>query len=319
LKDSVPNDFYKLDDSDFLAFAKSFKAIEPSIHKKTKADILSTDASDIKIVKTYYNLLANSDYRTAFSSLVNPSQTQSEFISSQNNIYDQKITNINQISEHEVEVFLDVQLHNQAIEKYRYVFDIINNKLQQTLDELINGEISTFGKMRAYASDRGLQSIVVLQNDGKEKIIDMEQYVKDSEWHPTFYSPHFSRSGRYILYGIVYYEGGSSNVYDIVNNKIFTDIPVGEFNSEETLYFTCQYSESYGPTEAIIYSVPEFSVKVDLLKLHPELSKYWNYDCSEDEKTHTETFEFSGSYEGTAFSTTTKEVYRFDSRTGEPL
>ena len=320
LKDnSVPNDFYKVDDSDFQIFVKSFKSVKTSEHSKTKVDIILSDTADIKVVKTYYNLLATKDYHTAFSSFINQSESEQEFILPQKDIYDQVIKEVNQIDNNTVEVFSDIQLHNQPPKNYREVFKVTGNKLQKTLKESINGKISVFGNMRTYASERGEQSILVLQKDGQERIIDSKQHESKADWWSKFYSPYFSPTGKYIVYSITYYEGGTSNVYDVINDKIFKDITEGEFNPEETLYFTCQFSEAYGPIEALIYTVPEFSIKTDLLKLHPELSKYWNYKCSNDEKSHIETFVFSGSYENNTYSTTTKEVYRFNSQTGEPL
>jgi hypothetical protein len=309
----------RLNESDFVSFVSSFKPVKVSLKPKTKVSILATDNNNLKTVKNYYNLLANGDYHGAFSSLVNSNETEKDFALSQSKIFDQVIKEINQINNDTIEVFSDIQLHNQPPHKYREVFRINGSKLQRTIKESLNGDVSIQGNMRVFASERDNKSVLVLQKDSEERIIDTIIHDKpDIDW-PNFYSPYFSPSGNYIVYTIGYYEGGTSNVYDLTRDKISEDIPEGKFNSEETLYFTCQFSEAYGPTEAKIYTVPQFSVKADLLKIHPELSKYWNYECSNDEKTNVINFEFSGSYENNTYSTTTKEVFRFNSRTGEAL
>ncbi len=322
LKDnSVTNDVYKAHDSDFQAFVKSFKSVSTSEHSKTKVDIISSDSVNIKAVKNYYNLLAERDYNIAFSSLVSPNETEQEFILSQKDIYDQVIKDVSQINSNTVEVFSHTQLHNRAPHSYREVFEVTNSKLQRTLKESINGKVSVLGSMRTYASMRGQQSVLVIQKDGKEKIIDSGQNDESLGLgsYKSFYSPYFSTTGKYIVYNVGYYEGGTASVYDIVNDKIYDVGALGEFNPEETLYFACQFTEAYGPSIARIYNVPQFSIKIDLLELHPELSRYSNYKCSNDKKSQIATFEFSDIYENGSLSTTTKEAYRFNSITGEPL
>lgn len=310
----------KIDDSDFLTFVKSIKSIPTYTISRSKVEILSSDSNNIKIVKNYFNLLAGANYKEAFSLLSNPKQTESEFVALQNKVYDEVINEINIYNMDKVEVFLSIQLHNQWPEQYHQVFEVKDSRIQLILEEKINGKISTFGAMRAYASERNGQSIVVLQNGSQEKIIDSVELPKDnlSDAGSTFYSPEFSPKGQYIKYSIAYYEGSGSNIYDILNDKILNiSLPKGNFNPEESLYFSCVFDEAYGPTEATIYNVPGFSIKTDLLKIYPELKDYWNYECSYDEKTDIETYIFSGKIGNKAYDSEAKKIYKLNGVTGE--
>lgn len=316
-----PYNFKNVDDSDFTDFVKSIKAIEPVKNFKTEMEVGRADTEGKRLFISYHNAWANNDYKTSYSYLLNPKENYEEYVANQKNIYDQVVKEINQIGGNRIEVFVDVQLQNRKPETYREVYEIKNGKLEKKYTDRINGGVSEVGNMRTYAAEREENSIVVLQGDGEEKIIDSTPAPSDYYGNAghRFYSAHFSPSGNYILYGVAFYEGGSSNVYDVRADKIYPDITEGKFNKDETLYFTCQFSEAYGPTEAVIYKVPGFTVKNDLLKLHPNLSKYMNYSCSNDEKTNIETFEFSESFDGDAYGTSTKEIYRFNSLTGEPI
>lgn len=315
-----PYDFKNIDDSDFITFAKSIRAVEPSEHMKSEMEVSREDTEGERLFISYHNAWANNDFQTAYSYLLNPKESYEQYVSNQKNVYDRAVKEINQLPDNRIEVFVDVQLQNKEPENYREVYEIKNNKLENKSTDSIQGQVSKVGNMRTYASERGEDSIVVLQADGEEKIVDSTQEPKDdSNAGLRFYGAYFSPSGNYILYGIVFYEGGSSNVYDVRADKIYPGMTEGKFNKDETLYYTCVFSEAYGPTEATIYRVPGFTVVTDLLKAHPNLSKYWNYKCSNDEKTNTITFEFSGSYDGNTVSTSTKEVYKFNSLTGEPI
>jgi len=315
----------KIDPNDFLKFVTSFRSTEPSTHTKTSVETSSSDNPDTKVVKDYFNLLAQNDFRAAYSLLLNPEQSEKDFISSQEEIYDTVITELNQIGDHKVEVFMQTQKHNRNPELYREVFEVRDKKLEKKLSESINGEISKHGTLRTYASERGLQSLVVLNNGSQEAVIDSLKHKADQEWWSTFYSPRFSPNGRYIQYFEAYYEGGIYNIYDISTERIIKDIWEGEFNPEETLFYTCSFSEAYGPTEALIYDVPSFSRKIDLLQLHPELSHYTHYSCTQEPATNTITFTFSGKYDGSAYDPDARYdpeatvIYKFNLHTGEPV
>jgi hypothetical protein len=306
----------KIDDSEFRSFVRSFKSIPTVLHEKTENEILLSDDENIKLVKVYYNLLAKNKYQEAFSYLINPAQSETEFTSEQSNIHDQIIKEIKKINGNSVEVLLTIQLHNSPTETYRKVFEIKSGKIQVILEEKINGDISTFNNMRAYASERGLKSVIVLQNDGVETIIESREHSASDLWSATFYSPHISPKGNYLTYNTIYYESSSNSIYDIPNKKILGKTGFeGEFNSSETLYFVCGFNDMSGEAAALIYSLPKFTVKTNLLELYPDLSKYWDYKCSNNEKTNTEVFEFSKIENGT----TTRKIYMFNSLTGEPL
>lgn len=317
-KSTTSTQLYNGNDSDFLVFVESFKKVKTSEFTKSKVKILLSDTSVIKIVKNYYNMLASENYREAFSNLINPTKTESEFIVYEKNIHDQIIKEINQIDSNTVEVFSDVQLQNTQPQSYREVYKVTNNKIEPILKDVISGKVSTFNNMRTYAANRESQSIVVLQNNGEEKIIDSHKNEEAPDFYSRFFSPFFSPKGRYLIYYIQYYEGGRTNVYDLFTNKLLNvNLANGNFNYNESLYFSCEFNEAFGPTEARIYSVPDFKIKEDLITVHPGLNNYWNYKCWNDEKNNIETFEFSNMMKPN--NPDARVIYRFDSMTGEPI
>jgi hypothetical protein len=322
LKEKISYDQYinenagKVDDSDFKIFVSSLKSFEPTVASTPSFTADPKDSADVTLIKRYYYFLSTGHYENAFElrTGINNFESYKESVSV---IQTASPKTIRLLATGQYEVLLDYQIHNSEPQQQRAIYEIINGKLKEIFIETIRGQIVSFGNRQAYASSRGDKNVVIMRQNDKETLIDeapndFEKTLDTLIFHNVLFSP----KGNFITYRAGGWEWAFFRVYDISKNKIVYETSPGllnTFNKEETLFFTCVYSEMGGEREFALYEVPSFKVKINLLKQYPEIKEYWNYQCSYDKVSNVVIVYFSGKIG----DENAKQEFKFDSLTGK--
>ncbi len=288
---------YSYNNSDFYDFVKSFKTVEHVKKDKNKIVYLPSDSVNVKIVKDYYNFIAEGDYVKAFSYLINPNDTLERFTLS--NSPNQVVKSVNDINGSLVEVLLQ----SQSSTMYHEVFEVVDGKLNKKTEEIVYEKMSSNDGVETYIAYRYKEgkTVFVLQKNGQEK--------KEIPFEDDFDTAKLSPKGKYLIYSNR--NSDSNYFYDIAKNKLLEgSIYDGQFSGDETAYFLCSAGD------AKIYNMSDLSVRFDLLKLYPNLSKY-EFSCSTDDDLNPQVFQFNF-YNKNNLNVASK-IYKFNFKTGQRL
>ncbi len=199
----------------------------------------------------------------------------------------------------------------------------------KTPDNLIKNQgIIVHGNISAYTSTRDNKNVIVINQNGIETIADSvpndtqspDEYERALHTQ-NFFKLQFSQIGNYLQYTVGGYENSELRVYDIKNKKLAfrndNGGGHGEFNAQEKLYFFCNSDDFSGDYVARVYELPEFKIKLDLLKQVPGFSKSFlpQISCSFDQEKNLATFGIKTFNADNQLKI--NKVYKFDFNSGE--
>jgi len=308
---------------EFENFVESFQSFQPI--KKTVKPFQENpqEDPDITLVRRYFWFLDSEKIEEAYQILANPDTSKEKFLDAQKDLYKASLSGVNKLSNGSVEAWVDWQIQNSEPLIKRASYQIHAGKLTEISSESIHGGIAEHNGLQAYAARRGNTDNVILAKGREETIVESGEWSADCELRCTlFRGIKFSPKGNYLSYVKVGYEWAERKIYDILKkSEAYTFAPGGlDFiNPSETLYFSCVRNDFGGELQAKVYQLPGFEVKVDLIKDHPELDKYWNYQCAYLSEQRLVRFEFSEPYqpESDQPPLAQKQIFDFDSETGQ--
>lgn len=309
---------------EFTTFVHSLKSYSPPVVETSPFTVPENEDPNITLIRKYYYQIATGQLNEAYGRLISPNFSQEEFNETYQNTYKIQPRDFKKLSENNYEFWIDYQGHNREAEQHRLIVQIINSKIKQELFDVLTSSIATFGNMAVYGASRGEESIVVLRQNGIDSIIDLAPNNFDKTLETLiFVDVSFSPQGNYIMYVGGGWEWAYLRIYDIKNKKLALETSGGhgEFSPSESIYFFCEANEMSGNYAATVYKVPEFSVKVDLLKQHSEeLKNFWNITCSADEKNRLIHFNFNGKYDKDGnYDEKASKTYNVNLDTGEAV
>jgi hypothetical protein len=284
----------------FKNFANSFNIYTPPQKQVTIFSVPAGEDENITLIRKYYNLLFTNQPAEAYKLIDNQISVE-EFVSNnQNKIYKAEPYEFKKISENQYEFWLNYQENNNKPETQRLIVTIQNGKIKQDLVETLTSPVVKFGDKIAYASSRKDESLVILKDGEKELFAASAPNNFDKTLQSLiFRNVEFSPSGRYLLYTAYGWEWAYSDVYDTKEKKRVLREGSGNsgFSTDETLYFYCVNNEFSGEFAAVLYELPSFKVKLDILKQFPELGEFGtSISCEQNKENGLIEFKFKGKY-----------------------
>ncbi len=307
----------------FKKFVNSFNIYTPPKNNVPELVNIPAEESGVSLIRKYYQLLVDQP-REAYG-LVKSGFDLNQFIEKYlNKIYKAIPRDFKNLGQNEYEYWLDYQEHNKKLEIQRHIVKIENNKIVPELSETLTSTIATSTDTISYGASRGDRSVMVLNKNGQETIINSAPNDFGKNINTLIFSNiKFSKTGRYLLYSAGGWEWSFSYVYDVENKKELhkEDGAYSELTLDENLYYYCSSNDFSGNYSAMIYDVPSFKVKVDISKKFPDLVKFGtSIDCKENIEDSTIEFNFKGRYlEGNTYDEYFSKVIRVDTKTGQIL
>lgn len=276
---------YEDNKKDFIRFVKSIDNFRPVPRRETAFDMRPNEDPNIITIRRYYFLVTTGKLREAYEMYIAKKVTFALFQQWYKDTLSANPYQFKKIADTRYSFYVDLQDNNQPVERYRVVMEVKDDRVNTLSAEKLIGEEAKFGNLSAFVKQRQGRNFVVLQQNGKEYIIDQagDDPIKDIE-SLRFYDPEFSPRGNYLTYTAVGWEWLLGRVYDIKNQK--TRIHLGSpslftFTPDEKNLITCADNHFIGDRYGIVYSLPEFKVEYDVLD-DPENSKYFTLDCKYD-------------------------------------
>lgn len=308
----------------FAKFISSFNSYPPPVVQVPEFKKLEGEDENMSLIRQYYYLLAKNAPNDAYKFI--GSELTSEEFTAKNlyKIYRAEPRDFKKIDNNKYEFWLEYQEHNKRPETQRHVVRIENNKIINEIQEILTSPVVSSGDKIAYASSRGEESLVILKENGQEKVVasapnDFEKTLKTL----IFRNVSFSTSGRYILYAASGWEWGYNDVYDTVEKKQVLREGSGYsgLNPEENLYFYCSSNDFSGDYGALLYDVPSFKVKLNILEQFPEVGKFGtSIKCEYNKESGSIDFTFKGKYlEDKSYDENYSKLIRIDPKTASIL
>jgi hypothetical protein len=306
---------------EFASFVQSLRSYPPTKQQIQPFNTPAGEDPNITLIRQYYYDLLNGQASNAYQLTENPATSSEAFIADNQNIFQIQPRDFKKLSNGSYEYWVDYQAQNSTPTQERAVVEIVNGKIKQDLLDTLTSPVATYGNMSAYGASRGDKSIVLLRSPNSDVVIDSAANNFDSTLSSLIFDDvSFSPMGNYITYIAGGYEWAYLRVYNIRSQKqvLQTEGGTRQFNPTETLYYFCDKNDMGGDYNADVYSVPGFNIKLDLLKLFPELNNFDDVSCSENQQNNVIQFKFTGEMDksGNDNPNITK-TYNVDLQSGE--
>lgn len=259
----------------FEKFSSTIIAFEPPTPKPLILENIPNEAPAHTRIRGYYFHIANQNPESA-RQFRGPNETNAEDITIEyGNIYTLAVTDINQLSTNQYEVFLDVQNQNAKPRQVRELITISkNSQLQIDLSETIRESILYQGDKTAYIANRGEQNYLILKDGESEFVIDEapdvykfnNSSINNISEVRYFKNLRASPNGRYLVYDAGGWEWSNTFVYDAQTRERKTEFGFGQytaFSGNENFFMAC--GNGYGPSVGKLYHLPEFEIRYDVL------------------------------------------------------
>ncbi len=172
-------------------------------------------------------------------------------------------------------------------------------------------DLAVFGNNKAYTTKRDDRNYVILEENGIETIIDKGEAENTENPNDTienfndtlkvisFGNLKFSNTGKYLLYEKYRWEYMGVIIYNMEKQQNITEIAyptnIG-FSKDDKYLFMCTSAGIGSGPDGEVYSLPDMTVKFDLVKGEKEesTSEFLDVDCKYDANKNEVLFKMSG-------------------------
>lgn len=319
----LSQDQYRKDNEEFTKFVQSVRVYAPPKPVVEEFRKINNENTNITLIRRYYWLLSGGKIDEAYD-MWSGNENIGEFRGWYKDLKSAVTRDFALQPDGNYKFFVDYQDHNMNPTVYRIVMKVEDGKLTTLSSEEITTEMVKSGKYTAYAKKQNGKNYVILEEGGKEKIIDQgiaeynESYSNISEVK-FFTNIKFSPKGNYLIYGIGGWEWYSEHVYSIEKDKNLFEMPGPSnlgFSDDEGIVYACSGAGMASGREGKIIEVPEFKTIYDLNQ-NKKSGCYLNADCEYSADNNTVKFILSGCLDddGKKAAEDKEIIYSVDKRT----
>ncbi len=279
----------------FEKFVNSVVVYDPILKQPKEFKEIKGEDLNITAIRKYYWLIETGKLEDSYAMRTDDVFADfDEFKKDYESVYFVEPFDFKKIGENQYDFQVKYQDHNSDEQIFHNTMEVENNKLKTIFTEEYLTDRVEFNDMIAFATKRGSKNYMVLQKNGKEFIVDegysdynFEDESRNLSEVKFFSNIKFSPKGNYLTYRVGGWEWSYENIYDISKNISITEkndkmdlysAEIGFTDDEKYFYFCSSAGMASGPGGQV-YSIPNFDLKLDVLKDDRVVDDFIYVDC----------------------------------------